>query len=186
MSNTTLTDEEKAALWWGNLTTFQKLNYINKYGVQCLNDAHIVIAEKVLIWRKETSSTPISTESGELKVPHGDWYASEPKISEVAEGQTYFAIGSNSPERRGNTYVIPGFYYPHSVLTHEEMEATAKMLAASKDLYENNNKTIILLKELQWLLIEGVFDFEQALCKVNERLFKSQEVRAKANPNYKP
>lgn len=66
----------------------------------------------------------------------GSWFASEPKISEVADGQTYFSIQSKNPERRGETYVMPGFYYPHSVQTTEEMKANAKLIAAAPDLLD--------------------------------------------------
>lgn len=71
-----------------------------------------------------------------MKHTTGEWYASEAKISKVANGQTYFSIGSKNPKRRGDTYVMPGFYYPHSAQTPEEMKANAKLIAAAPELLE--------------------------------------------------
>jgi hypothetical protein len=70
------------------------------------------------------------------KFTPGPWYAQGPKISEVAAGQTYYAIVSRNPETRNGTYVAPGFYYPHSAQTDEEAAANAQLIASAPRLLE--------------------------------------------------
>jgi hypothetical protein len=70
------------------------------------------------------------------KFTPGPWYVQGPKISEVAAGQTYYAIVSRNPETRNGTYVVPGFYYPHSVQTEEESAANAQLIAAAPVMIE--------------------------------------------------
>lgn len=65
----------------------------------------------------------------------GEWYASWPKQNEDFGGQTYFSIQTKTPITRDSTYLMPGFYYPHSVQTIEEMKANARLIASAPSLY---------------------------------------------------
>lgn len=58
------------------------------------------------------------------KPTKGEWYCNGPKIQDTS-GQTYFSIQTRDPEIRNGTYLMPGFYYPHSVQSPEEMKANA-------------------------------------------------------------
>ena len=71
-----------------------------------------------------------------MKTKHtpGKWYASYIKISQVANRQHYFSIMTSLPANNNKEYVMPGFYYPHSKQSIEEMEANAKLIAAAPEL----------------------------------------------------
>lgn len=77
------------------------------------------------------------------KIKHipGPYYLDGPKQSDVANGQVYYTIATKHSQQRRlsnerTTYVMPGFFYPHSVQTSEEMQATAEVLAAAPEMAE--------------------------------------------------
>lgn len=121
-----------------------------------------------------------------------DWHCvinSKKEIPKVAptttvkEGEEGFTKGEWRRTSDNDIYAGDRLLFScwNSKQTDKEAEANAHLIAASKDLYHNNDKNIDLLKELQGMLVNGNIDLEQTLCKVNERLFKSQEVRVKLN-----
>lgn len=173
-----LSDQEKANKWWDELNVWpndiepylkSKHQLAYKYFGSILYN-HLSESQIKEIWRKETSPTTTVNE-GEEGFTKGE-----------------FVIESIKETNLGYVADIKIINNPDSLIcsvwgdTKEEAEANAHLIAAAKDLYFNNDKNIDLLKELQRLLVYGNINLEQTLCKVNERLFKSQEVRAKANP----
>lgn len=167
------TDREKALDWWNAISFDANIKYRQKYFPDVDSILFLNAPEIETIWRSETQ--PVSSskgeEFGELNVAAGSWSAQGPKISDVADGQTYFSFLSNNPERRGDTYMCAGFFYPHSVQTPEEMQAHADLFAASKDLY-------YALNEL-YAAIDSCIDLTP------EVMQKAKAALLKANPNKK-
>lgn len=73
------------------------------------------------------------------------WRAQGPKISEVADGQTYFTIGVHA------SYQCVGFYYPHSKQTAEEMQANADFICKAAN---EHDKIIAALKKARTYLYD--------------------------------
>lgn len=139
-----------------------------------------------------------------LKITKGKWYANGPKISEVAAGQTYFSIQSKEPFVRNKTYVIPGFYYPHSALSAEEMQAHADLIAEAgtvtnecgytpRQLLEQRNELLEALRPLKKMaeaIIENsnayaLFEKDAILYQYNDAVitYKDLAVAVKATQN---
>lgn len=78
----------------------------------------------------------------------GPWYANGPKTQKEFGDQTYFSIQTKHPIIRNKSYVMPGFYYPHSIQTKKEMQANAELIAKAPELYEENLKLKEMLKEI--------------------------------------
>lgn len=78
-----------------------------------------------------------------MKHTPGPWFIQGPKIQKDLS-QTYWSITSSKAERVGNTYKMPGFFYPHSAQSVEEQESNAKLIAAAPELLE------VLQLRLEW------------------------------------
>lgn len=115
MSNTsTLTDRAKAVHWWRNQPLlFRAIKGKEYFGVVY---RELDSEEEIeTIWRKETSSTPTSTESGELKCTKGHWRS-----------------GIDGDVITDNVTVA---VLPHLKMDDIERKANSNLIAASKDIY---------------------------------------------------
>lgn len=72
----------------------------------------------------------------ENKFTPGPWGIHGPKFQTDFGNQKYWSLTTRQPQREDGKWVLPGFYYPHSVQSEEEMLANAKLIAAAPDLLE--------------------------------------------------
>jgi len=84
----------------------------------------------------------------------GEWEIQGPKIQELSK-QIYFSIITKQPETKDGSYVMPGFYYPHSIQTPEEMEANSRLIASAPNMYNYIKELVTRYENSPWIFNEG-------------------------------
>lgn len=70
-----------------------------------------------------------------IKRTPGKWSFQGPKKQTELGDQIYFSLITDDPQREGGKWVWPGFFYPHSAQSIEEMEANAKYICEAVNNY---------------------------------------------------
>lgn len=175
----TKTDWVDAQLWWQNVSMKDSEAIANKYFPD--REWPTLTTQDVLVmWRSETQSPALEEKSGDLLCTPGEW---ELHLGRHKEGTPIFGWGIRVNGKAAHL-ALQGLYEANNAVgmglndepidilfTPEEAEANARLIAASKDLYN-------ALAELYKAVLT---------CRDNkEALGKTILALKKANPSYSP